>query len=136
MELHKNIRLSYTSASEPNPSLHHAFIFDEVKTNVGGGSNQYSGMFTAPSPWLYVLTWTIYTGSHDTTGFRIYVNHEVVGATFGETENNMDDFDSDSGSMVVSLSSHDNVYIRSSLMCSTSVISDEMRTTFAGWRLN
>lgn len=37
--LHKNIRLSYTSASEPNPSLHHAFILDEVKTNVGGGSN-------------------------------------------------------------------------------------------------
>lgn len=148
IERHRNTRLSpvqasavafyaYMSANEPNPSLHHALIFDAVKTNVGDGYNQFSGMFTVPSTGLYVFTWTIYTGNHGQTGFYIYVNHDIVGATFGETDNNQNDFDSDSGSMVVSLNAHDNVYIRSSMTCSTYVISEaNRRTTFAGWRLN
>ncbi|XP_052699422.1 complement C1q tumor necrosis factor-related protein 3-like [Crassostrea angulata] len=128
---------AYMSANEPNPSLHHSLIFNAVKTNVEGGYNQFSGMFSAPSPGLYVFTWTIYTGNHGQTGFHIYVNNDVVCATFGETDNNQNDYDSDSGSMVVSLNAHDNVYIRSSMACTTYVISDAMRrTTFAGWRLN
>lgn len=128
---------AYMSANEPNPSLHHALIFDVVKTNVGGGYNQFSGMFTAPSPGLYVFTWTIYTGNHGATGFKIYVNHDVIGATYGETEDVSGDFDSDSGNIVVYLSAHDNVYFRSSFACTTSIISDELRrSTFAGWRLN
>lgn len=125
------------SSAEPNPSIHLTLISDEVKTNVGGGYNEFSGTFTAPSSGLYVFTWTIYTGSHGITGFHIYVNHDVFGATFGETDNNQDDFDSDSGSIVVSLNANDNVYIRSARDCSTYVISDKgARTTFAGWRLN
>lgn len=145
MERHRNTRLSpepvafyaYMYASEPNPSLHHALIFDEVKTNVGSGYNQFSGVFTAPSPGLYVFTWTIYAGNHGQTGFFIYVNHEVLGATWGETDGVARDFDSDSGSIVVSLNANDNVYIRSAMACSTYVISDEgARTSFAGWRLN
>lgn len=94
-------------------------------------------MFSAPSSGLYVFTWTIYTGNHGQTGFYIYVNHEVLGATWGETDGVARDFDSDSGSMVVSLNANDNVYIRSARACSTYVVSDEgARTSFAGWRLN
>lgn len=40
---------AYMSNAEPSPSVHHTLIFDEVKTNAGGGYNQFSGMFTAPS---------------------------------------------------------------------------------------
>lgn len=128
---------AYMSNAEPSPSVHHTLIFDEVKTNAGGGYNQFSGMFTAPSSGLYVFTWTIYTGNHGQTGFYIYVNHEVLGATWGETDGVARDFDSDSGSIVVSLNANDNVYIRSARACSTYVVSDEgARTSFAGWRLN
>lgn len=128
---------AYMSSAEQSPSVHHTLIFDEVKTNAGGGYNQFSGMFTAPSSGLYVFTWTIYTGNHGQTGFYIYVNHEVLGATWGETDGVARDFDSDSGSMVVSLNANDNVYIRSARACSTYVVSDEgARTSFAGWRLN
>ena len=99
----------YLSHNEPNPSLNHALIFDSVKTNVGGGYNEYSGMFTAPSSGVYVFTWTIYTGDHGQTKFYVYVNHDIFDTTFGETDNNQNDFDSDSGTMVVSLNLHDNV---------------------------
>ena len=60
---------AYLSHSEPNPSLNHALIFDSVKTNVGGGYNEYSGMFTAPSSGVYVFTWAIYTGSMEELSF-------------------------------------------------------------------
>lgn len=145
MKHSRNTRLSpevigfyaYMSSAEPSPSVHHTLIFDEVKTNVGGGYNQFSGMFSAPSSGLYVFTWTIYTGDHGQTDFRIYVNHDEVVGTWGETDNNQHDNDSDSGSMVVSLNAHDNVYIRSSMACTTYVISTAgATTTFAGWRLN
>lgn len=128
---------AYMSNNEPNPSLHHAIIFDVVKTNVGGGYNEFSGMFTAPSSGIFVFTWTIYTGSHGQTKFHIFVNHDVFGSTFSETDNNPEDFDSDSGSMVVSLNAHDHVYMRSAMTCSTNIISssDYARTTFAGWKI-
>ncbi|XP_048736468.2 uncharacterized protein LOC125651758 [Ostrea edulis] len=129
---------AYMSNNEPSPSVHHSLIFDVAKTNLGGGYNEYSGMFTAPSSGAYVFTWTIYTGNHGATKFAIYVNHDVVDSTFGETDDDLGDYDSDSGSIVVSLNVRDNVYIRSAITCTTQVISNSVyaRTSFAGWKLN
>nr|XP_022298826.1 uncharacterized protein LOC111107771 [Crassostrea virginica] len=127
---------AYMSQREPNPSLNYALIFDSVKTNVGGGYNEYSGMFTAPSSGVYVFTWTIYTGDHGQTKFHVYVNHDIFDITFGETDNNQDDSDSDSGTMVVSLNFHDNVYMRSAMTCTTYVYSgNAAKSTFAGWKI-
>lgn len=49
---------TYMSANEPNPSLHHALIFDAVKTNVGGGYNQFSGTFSTPTTGLHRRSWS------------------------------------------------------------------------------
>jgi hypothetical protein len=129
---------AYMSHDEPNPSLHHSLIFDVVKTNVGGGYNKYSGTFTAPNSGVYVFTWTIYSGTRGQTAFQIYVNDEVVDSSFGDTDDVVDS-DSDSGTMVVSLNAHDNVYIRSAIACNTRIMSMtyyNTRTSFAGWKLN
>lgn len=68
--------------------------------------------------------------------FYIYVNYDVLEGTFGETDNNQNDFDSDSESMVVSLNVY-NVNTRSSMACNTYIISDmKRRTSFPGWVLN
>jgi hypothetical protein len=124
------------SHDEPKPSLHHSLIFDVVKTNLGGGYDEYSGTFTTPSSGVYVFTWTIYTGFQGETSFQIYVNHDVVGGTFGDTDA-IHDLDSDSGTVVVSLNARDHVYIRSAMTCITDVLSSErLRTSFAGWKLN
>lgn len=124
------------SANEPYPSFHHALISDDIKSTVGDGYNQFSGMFSAPNGGLQVFTLTIYTGNHGDTGFYIYVNYDVLEGTFAETDNNQNDFESDSGSMVVSLNAY-NVNTRSSMACNTYIISDmKRRTSFPGWRLN
>jgi hypothetical protein len=114
-------------------------VFDTIKTNLGGGYNRHSGMFSAPSAGVYVFTWTIYTGDHGRTAFALYVNDAIVSTTYGETDDILRDYDSDSGTVVVSLSQTDDVYMRSIMDCSTFIPSDDYwhpRTTFAGWKLN
>lgn len=111
-------------------------ISDDIKSTVGDGYNQFSGMFSAPNGGLQVFTLTIYTGNHGDTDFYIYVNYDVLEGTFAATDNNQNDFESDSGSMVVSLNAY-NVNTRSSMACNTYIISDmKRRTSFPGWRLN
>lgn len=121
--------------------MNHILVFiilisDDIKSTVGDGYNQFSEMFSAPNGGLQVFTLTIYTGNHGDTGFYIYVNYDVLEGTFAETDNNQNDFESDSGSMVVSLNAY-NVNTRSSMACNTYIISDmKRRTSFPGWRLN
>jgi FtsZ-binding cell division protein ZapB len=127
---------AYMSTSEFNPSIHYTLIFDVAKTNLGGHYNKYFGAFTAPSAGVYVFAWTIYTANHGQTRFDIYVNHDIVDGTLGKTSDSSNDYDSDSGTMVVSLNAHDSVYIRSSMVCTTYVISGlSPRTSFAGWKI-
>lgn len=91
---------------------------------------------------MYVFAWTIYTGDNGKTYFDIPVNNSIYGSTFGETDNVCCDYDSDSGTIVVSLNHGDTVYIRSSLPATTNVQSslndrhESEKTTFAGWKLN
>ncbi|XP_061167321.1 cerebellin-3-like [Saccostrea echinata] len=129
---------AYMSKSEHNPSNHHMLIFDTIKTNLGGGYNRHSGMFSAPVAGLYVFTWTIYTGEHGKTAFAIYVNDDIVSSCFGETDGNSRDYDSETGTIVVPLNQHDDVYIRSVMACTTYIPSIDWhaRTTFAGWKLD
>lgn len=121
--------------------MNHILVFiilisDDIKSTVGDGYNQFSGMFPAPNGGLQVFTLTIYTGNHGDTDFYIYVNYDVLEGTFAATDNNQNDFESDSGSMVVSLNAY-NVNTRSSMACNTYIISDmKRRTSFPGWRLN
>lgn len=92
------------SANEPNPSFHHTLISDYVKSTVGNGYNQFSGMFSAPNGDFKCLHGQYTQGIMEiSVFFYIYVNYDVLEGTFGETDNNQNNFESDSWSMVVSL---------------------------------
>ena len=60
------------------------------------------------------------------------MNHDVFDTTYGETDNNHSDYDSDSGSMSVSLNARHHVYVRSAMSCTTFVHSNNnfARSTF------
>lgn len=124
------------SANEPNPSFHHTLISDYVKSTVGDGYNQFSGMFSGRMVDFKCLHGQYTQGIMEIFVFYIYVNYDVLEGTFGETDNNQNNFESGSGSMVVSLNAY-NVNTRSSMACKTYIISDmKRRTSFPGWRLN
>lgn len=129
---------AYMSATESLPSIHHILVFNAIKTNIGEGYNKHSGMFTAPAAGVYVLTCTIYSGDHGATAFGIFVNDGMVGSTFGETDDVGGDYDSETAIVVVSLNQNDDVYIRSTIRCTTNIesIAHDTRTSFAGWKLD
>ena len=143
MELSRTIRV----ASEPiafyaqmendkYPSNYETIIFDHVQTNEGQGYDQNSGIFTAPNPGVYFFTWTIYSEGNGVTKFYIMSNSDLWDITYSDTKGT-DNYDSDSGSMVVRLNTHDRVFIRAGRDCTTSIISNSYygRSTFAGWKL-
>lgn len=129
---------AYMSSSTSDPSLHYQLVFDIAKTNIGGGYNHYTGTFNAPIQGVYVFAWTIYTSSRGQTWLDVMVNNDVYSSTLGETYDVLD-YDSDSGTIVVSLNQGDSVYIRSSHQANASIISNNAyraKTSFAGWKLN
>lgn len=88
---------------------------------------------------VYVFTWTIFTGDDGHTYFDVLVNDSVYGKMFGDTIDVCCDYDSDTGTLVLSLNQGDTVFIRSSRQATTQVPSSDSwgaRTTFAGWKLN
>lgn len=126
---------AYITNNLPNPSDGQAIIFGQVQTNVGGGYNGYSGVFTAPSDGIYIFTWTIYSAGQGQTKFHIFVNNNVLGYTFSDTSGTGD---YDSASMVVQLKANDTMYIKSAMNCSTRVISntDTGISTFARGKIS
>ena len=128
---------AYITNNLSNPRDGQAIIFGQVQTNVGGGYNGFSGVFTAQSDGIYIFTWTIYSAGHGQTKFHIFVNNNVLGYTFSDTSGT-GNYDSDSGSMVVQLKANDTVYIKSAMNCSTRVISnsDTGISTFAGGKIS
>lgn len=128
---------AYMSTHEDNPSPHHTLIFDVAQTNIGNAYNKYTGAFVAPGEGVYVFAWTIYTGVSGKTYFDILVNNSVYGSTFSETGASW--YDSESGTIVISLNQGDSVFMRSSQQATTSIRSNDIygtKTTFAGWKLN
>lgn len=62
--LNDNIVAFFGYMSNGEPGKHQILVFDVVKTNVGLGLNQHSGMFTAQINGVYVFTWTVVSGKH------------------------------------------------------------------------
>lgn len=129
---------AYMTTSEVSPSLHHTFVFDNVKTNIGSVYNKYSGMFTAPSDGVYVFTWTILSGPQSYTNAQIVVNSQAFTNLVTQSEDT-GVLHSSTGVIVVSLNSGDLVYIRThpEALSFGTVISHNLygQPSFSGWKL-
>ena len=126
------------SSGEDNPSKHHTFVFDVVKTNAGNGYNKFSGMFTAPLSGLYVLACSItMQGSGAYASFAIIKNEEIVGTFFADAEHEQE-VRSSSMVVIVSLQVGDVVFVRTSSTYTPhgNVRSDTVaRSHVTGWRI-
>ncbi|XP_063399076.1 complement C1q-like protein 2 [Mytilus trossulus] len=127
---------AYMSKDDPSLLKHNQLVFDVVKINIGNGYLNNTGVFVAPSSGTYVFSWTLYTGNHGATYYDLMVNGEIYGSTLGETDDVPGDFDSDSGTVVVSLNTGDNVYFRSIIQTTAFILGRRSaRTSFSGWKL-
>jgi hypothetical protein len=122
--------------AEPNPGGHHTLIFDKVRTNVGKGYNEVTGVFTAPREGIYVFNWVvrIFSAEHST---ELMINNDVFGATFLRAKNGDDG--SVSGTAIAHVGQGDVVFIhtRPQYPGDGAVLSDANGLpTFSGWLLH
>lgn len=121
---------------ETSPSAHHTLIFDKIRTNVGLGYNNSTGVFTAPREGIYVFTWVIrmVTAEHST---ELLINDDIFGATFLRAKNGDDG--SVSGTVVAHVTRGDVVFVRthSSYAGDGNIHSNvHGQPSFSGWLLH
>ena len=129
---------AYMSTSENSPSLHHIFVYDIVKTNLGSAYNRNSGMFTAPDDGVYVFTWTIFSDFRSYVHTQIVVNSAVFDNMITDSEE-IADIHSSTKLIIVSLTRGDVVYVRTddTYHSGGNVYSGRQfgHSSFCGWKL-
>ena len=129
---------AYMSTSENSPSLHHIFVYDIVKTNLGSAYNRYSGMFTAPDDGVYVFTWTIFSDYNSIVFTQIVVNSATFDNMLTDSQE-IHDIHSGTKLIVVSLTRGDVVYVRTddTYQSGGNVFSGRAfgHSSFCGWKL-
>jgi hypothetical protein len=78
---------AYISHLETVPGAHHMVVFDVVKTNIQGGYNGNTGVFTVPIEGVYVFTYNVRVACHSAISFEILKNSTPEGSVYIDTEN-------------------------------------------------
>lgn len=129
---------AYMTTTEHSPSLHHVLVFDDVRTNIGFAFNRISGMFTAPIDGAYAFTWTIFSDKHSYIFSQIVINTQSFTSLITDSDE-ISDYHSSTGLIIVSLNSGDVVYIRThpTERSHGNIFSGSIRgrPSFSGWKL-
>ena len=124
---------------ETVPGAHHMVVFDVVKTNIQGGYNGNTGVFTVPIEGVYVFTYNVRVACHSAISFEILKNSTPEGSVYIDTENSqVCDDDYATGIAVLSANQGDVVFIRthSTYTPRGSIQSNQYgRSSFSGWLL-
>lgn len=121
------------SADHDHIGNHQAMIFDRVRTNIGNAYNNRDGVFTAPSPGIYVFFWTTVNKDHSHMQTELVVNGVQFGRAWADSWDHID-YSMASNTVIVSLKTGDTVWIRSDTVHSA-FTSGQNFATFSGWLL-
>ena len=125
------------SRTEDTIGHHQTFVFDHVVTNVGGNYNHHTGIFTSPSPGIYVFSWTLYCQSEGYFYSEVVVNSNPVGAVYCNALGDRG-IRHITSVVVVEISQGDVVLIRTHPTYTNQGglhRSDTYRSSFTGWKL-
>ncbi|XP_061195308.1 uncharacterized protein LOC133203556 [Saccostrea echinata] len=129
---------AYMSSKEISPSLHHVFVFDVVKTNIGSAYNRNSGIFTVPMDGTYVFTWSVFSDFNSYITSQIVINSQAFANMITDSEE-IRDIHSTTGVIVAALNHGDLVYVRThpTDLSHGNVLSHSVygRPSFSGWKL-
>ncbi|XP_062620284.1 complement C1q-like protein 4 [Saccostrea cucullata] len=119
----------------PHPDT--TFVFDNIRTNVGSGYSNTSGVFTAPHAGTYVFTWTITVDSNSYVFSELTVNSVALGNVITDSQQNSE-YHMTTGVVVAQLNNGDIVRVRSrpGINIHGSILSaGSHRSSFSGWQL-
>ncbi|XP_062606509.1 uncharacterized protein LOC134268291 [Saccostrea cucullata] len=129
---------AYMTSKEISPSLHHVFVFDVVKTNIGSAYNRNSGIFTVPIDGTYVFTWSIFSDAHSYIFTQIVINSKALTGMITDSDE-VGDYHSTTGVIVATVDHGDLVYVRThpTTLSHGNVLSSPLhgQPSFSGWRL-
>ncbi|XP_071127833.1 complement C1q-like protein 4 [Mytilus edulis] len=128
---------AYMSHIDASPGKGHTLKFDVIKTNINGGYNPFSGIFTVPVDGVYVFTFSLRLYSGVYGAYEIIKNAEVEGAAIGIIEGSNTQLQV-TETIVFSANKGDIVYVRThpTLTHTGGVWTNEHgRSMFAGWQI-
>jgi len=106
---------AYLSSTIPGTTSGQTIVFNRVNTNLGGGYNATTGVFTAPVAGIYVCSLTFYMYYFSSYGaggeLQIIKNGVNQMSVFLELDSNADE-GSASGTAVLSLNKGDQVHVQ------------------------
>lgn len=111
-----------------SPTNNAVVIFDHVITNVGGGYDNTTGVFTVPTPGLYVFSWTIETYGQRTEAVLL-VNG--VQQALSRADQASSYYNTATSFAVLYHHTNDEVKVKV-----TTGSAQAMHTMFSGWRIN
>nr|XP_034326622.1 uncharacterized protein LOC109620900 isoform X2 [Crassostrea gigas] len=111
-----------------SPTSNAVVIFDHVITNVGGGYDNTTGVFTVPTPGLYVFSWTIETYGQRTEAVLL-VND--VQQALSRADQASSYYDTTTSFAVLNLTLNDKININVTMGSAQA-----MHTMFSGWKIN
>ncbi|CAG2202841.1 C1QL [Mytilus edulis] len=131
---------AYMSKIDVSPGNGHTLKFDVVKTNINGGYNPSSGVFTVPTDGVYVFTFSIRLHSGDYGAYEIVKNAEVEGVAVGIIDRSSTSTQvQTTETIVLSAKKGDIVFLRIHLTLGHSGdiwTNEHGRTLFAGWQIS
>ncbi|CAG2208786.1 C1QL [Mytilus edulis] len=129
---------AYTSHDDESPGKGHTLKFDVLKTNINGGYNPFSGIFTVPDDGVYVFTFSLRLYAGVNGAYEILKNDEVEGGAIGIIAGSKTQLQV-SETIVFSANKGDIVYVRThpTLTHTGGVWTNENgRSMFAGWQIS
>ncbi|XP_052077893.1 uncharacterized protein LOC127715791 [Mytilus californianus] len=129
---------AYMSHNDASPGKGHTLKFDVIKTNINGGYNPFSGIFTVPADGVYVFTFSLRLYSGVYGAYEIIKNADVEGAAVGIIEGSTTQLQV-TETIVLSANKGDIVYVRThpTLTHKGDILTNEHgRSMFAGWQIS
>ncbi|KAM8746493.1 complement C1q-like protein 4 [Acanthopagrus schlegelii] len=93
-------------------SADRALRFDTNITNVGGGYDCTSGVFTAPRTGVYYFTFSYHAGKDNKSGLSLVKNSSIIVRATDNNEQQKNFTDNAGNSAVLELQSGDKVFVR------------------------
>ncbi|XP_063415956.1 uncharacterized protein LOC134697602 [Mytilus trossulus] len=128
---------AYMSHNDLSQGKGRTLKFDVIKTNINGGYNPFSGIFTIPDDGVYVFTFSLRLYSGVYGAYEIIKNADVEGAAIGIIEGTSTQLQV-TETIVFSANKGDIVYVRThpTITHTGGVQTNEHgRSMFAGWQI-